>query len=193
MTPSVTEIDLNPRNPAPEAMPVISISEFRMPKSTPEFRTPTTANFVNSKNEGTRRATRHAASRAAANSAAPMTGSKSSGILIAIPRLITTGIANAPVKNPTISASTMSRVKVPLPFEPLNPRDAICRDFGLLRFPCERPIALGERALETFLATRLHPVLYRVGLMRDHVDIRRRLLGRANPDDIQITIHRRLV
>ena len=43
---------------------------------------------------------------------------------------MTTGIASAPVRNPTISASTRSRAKTMLPSEPLITRDAICRDFG---------------------------------------------------------------
>ena len=58
----MTEIDLKARKAAPEAMPVSRISVFKMPKSTPEFRTPTIANFENSNNEGTRPATRLATS-----------------------------------------------------------------------------------------------------------------------------------
>ena len=49
---------------------------------------------------------------------------------IFIIEMIATGIARAPVRDPTINASTMSRAKTMLPSEPLISRDAIGRDFG---------------------------------------------------------------
>jgi hypothetical protein len=37
----------------------------------------------------------------------------------------------------------------------------------------ERTISFAQRLFEATLATRLHPFLHRIGLMRDDVDVRR--------------------
>src|SRR5580704_12828169 len=81
----------------------------------------------------------------------------------------------------TMTATTSINARliiVPLPLLPLLCLLVLC----LLG---ERTITLRECAFEAFLAARLHPVFYGVGLMRDHVDVGGRLLGRANPDDIE--------
>src|ERR1700676_221103 len=57
----------------------------------------------------------------------------------------------------------------------------------------EGSIALAQRLLQAAFAARLHPVLHRVRLMGDAVEIGRRLLKRANSLDIEPSIDRRLM